>query len=240
MTSNVVQPSIVTLDEMTTAISGAGADLVALLRSLPASQADVAVPNLKWTAAEVGAHVVSLLQRGLRGERRWRTIEELAEVNDAHLADLAERDLKTLGDLLEVELIAAAPKWANIQLWISSFALGDLLVHAFDIARATGVPWIVRPDRAAVCMRAALPAMGLFIRPEIKNGPVEQLILGFGDGDNPLHIQVGNGMYSVTPGAGDGIPRSEADGGSVLLAVTRQVPSADELTDRFASWYLPI
>ncbi len=238
---NTAEPRTLSHGEMTAAISGAGADLVALLRSLPASAAEVAVPDLKWNVAEVAGHVVSLLQRARRRERHWSTIEELAEVNDAHLAELAERDLKALGDLLEAELIAFEPLWSNIQLWICSFALGDLLVHAFDIARATGTPWVMSPERGAVCMRAALPVMGLFVRPEIKGGPVDQLVLGFGDDGSPAHVQVGDvGSYRVTPDAPAGLPRSETDGASVLLAVTRHIPTGDELTDRFAGWFMPI
>jgi uncharacterized protein (TIGR03083 family) len=138
--------------------------------------ADGPVPGLEWSVAETAAHVIGEftdyaayaqgkkdpgppLDRNGGETPSWRN----AAANAAQLRRFADRDLARLADRLE----PAVEEFLTVDLGpepvpvpngltmsretMTSALLGELVVHGFDIARATGARWrIERPEALQV------------------------------------------------------------------------------------------
>jgi uncharacterized protein (TIGR03086 family) len=107
--------------------------------AVPLDQWDAATPCEGWTARDVVGHVVSIYQRAIRRVGETEPPEVMLDhpraawetMRDAYLAMLAtpgtlERSIPTpVGTMSLAELV-------------DSFAMGDLVVHSWDLAHATG------------------------------------------------------------------------------------------------------
>jgi uncharacterized protein (TIGR03083 family) len=253
----VIKANMVTYEQMREAAGPTAREFATLGREMPPERACNRVPGLEWTAAEVAAHMVTVIRRGYADPRRANSLEELAELNATCVAELEERDPVRLAELF-IETLRESRQGASAEDVIPlhmglvadratamSYGLGDMLVHGVDIARATGQRWTVDPHRAALVVRAVLPAMAPWIRREVLDGPRQRVVFGLGDGGVPAVVEVGEGRYGAMSGrtddpASDDPDRTEADGATVLLAITGREAPTDPLLQRFCSWVLPI
>lgn len=238
--------AMVTHAEMRAAITSTAFEFIELVRSMPPQAVANPVPGLAWTAGDVVAHVIGLMAPG----REWRTRGELEAVNAHDITEVEERDPLRLAELLTEAVTASAgrklsdtevrERFGVERLTGLSYFLCDLLLHGRDIAAATGQPWTIQSDRAAVGLRVLLPGMLMWVRPEVVTGPQERVVFGFGDDGPPVLIEVGDGAYSAGPGSPADVARSDIDAASVLIAMVRHDATGDQLVDRFATWFLPI
>ena len=142
-----------------------------LLRAVPAG--DLPLARVDWSAAETGAHLVSLARRYRTMVRRSRRLpDSLAEDNRQALAEVGERDPKALADLLTAEVGVLLdvlgpdgdrPAWyfacPHTSAGLGAIMLTELLMHGLDLARATGRPWPLGRDQAAACVHGLVPAV---------------------------------------------------------------------------------
>ena len=142
-----------------------------LLRGMPAG--DLPLARVEWSAAETGAHLVSLARRYRVMVRRMRRLpSSLAEDNQRALAEVPERDPRVLADLLTTEvdvlLDVLGPDGDRPTFYfacphtsagLGAIMLTELLVHGLDLARATGTPWPISRDQAAACVHGLVPAV---------------------------------------------------------------------------------
>jgi uncharacterized protein (TIGR03083 family) len=123
------------------------------------------VPGTEWTIRDVTAHVASVIARyaeGPEGGGTWaerpadlaainqRSIEALAGVPMDELGARIDRDLAAL--VAQVRSYGDPPPSFRFHGGVEVRAdtglgilLGELLVHGWDIARATGRPWPIDP-----------------------------------------------------------------------------------------------
>ena len=146
-----------------------------LLRALP--DGDLALPRVSWSAAELGAHLVSLPRRYRRMAQTPQPFPaSLSAENHRELAAVSERDPGALADLLEVEVAALLAAFGNdgAQLvWyftvqhtvagVGAILLGELLLHGLDLARAGQRSWPITRAQALACLRGVLPAIVLTV-----------------------------------------------------------------------------
>jgi uncharacterized protein (TIGR03083 family) len=143
-------------------------------RALAAAPADLQVG--RWTAADVGAHVVTVINRytAFRPDRLANSPRGVDEINDrelealrgqppdaliATLADEMQRFHQQWGTDLVFPLDMPIPFHAgtiDVQAGLTN-ALGELLIHGRDLAIASGGEWPIEDrDAALLCGLGAL------------------------------------------------------------------------------------
>lgn len=164
------------------ALGTAGDRLVALVRSLSLSDGRQPVPCLGWTVADTAAHVVNVAGRLLGDRRRSTTPEDTQRLNQVCLDELAERDLGSLADRLEVDLdLVVRRVYPKVDFerqypfhaatTISggggaAFFLCELLVHGYDIALATQRDWEILAPGAQIAVRGPAEFWTTLFEPE--------------------------------------------------------------------------
>lgn len=173
------------------------ADAVARSAELWRSIADpgAPVPGLTWTAAQTAVHVVAdmgeyteALTRHVNGDPVALDIPDgsparaRTAVNDRHLTDVSERDMRRLADMLEETAarylaVAAAVDPSERAAVLTAdglvlepavmtcLLLGEQLVHGLDIARAGHRPWSIGRDDALMVIPAVLSLAPQYLRP---------------------------------------------------------------------------
>jgi uncharacterized protein (TIGR03083 family) len=154
---------------------------------------DAPAPGLTWTAAETAAHVIGdlrdyaqALTRHTNGymthpNRPTESPTRLsAKVNARHLAEVPERNLHRLADLLEEAatnyLAAAASADTSAEIptpnglvisppTMTCLLLGEQLLHGLDISRAAKSPWGVSPGDALLVVPGVLTVLPAYLRP---------------------------------------------------------------------------
>lgn len=210
----------IALPETRNALSPAAGRLADLLRSLPDTRARI--PGSRWTVGDAAAHVVMNMRTEAlvaAGEAvSWAqgatsapgTPRGVAELNAQGVAAEAERDPRALADMLVMAvsdfLAASATLPADHPMpsqyfqgpmaldlaGVTGAELGEMLVHGYDIAKATGRPWPVADGDARLALRAALRLVSAYVNPDtarghtggydlrIRGGP--RLVIRFTDG----------------------------------------------------------
>ncbi len=173
------------------------ADAVARSAQLWRSIADprAPVPGLAWTAAQTAAHVVGdmgeyteALTRHVNGDHAEIDIPDgsparaRTAVNDRHLTDISEREMRRLADMLEetaaryLAVAAAVDPSERASILtadglvlepavMTCLLLGEQLVHGLDIARAAHRPWSIGRDDALLVIPAVLGLAPQYLRP---------------------------------------------------------------------------
>jgi hypothetical protein len=174
------------------ALADAVARSAQLWRSI--GQSIAPVPGLAWTAGQTAAHVVGdmreyteALTRHVNGEHAAINIPDgspawaRTEVNDRHLIDVSERDLRRLADMLEetaARYLAAASLVDTTEpaailtadglvlepAVMTCLLLGEQLVHGLDIARGARRSWNISRDDALLVIPAVLGLAPKYLR----------------------------------------------------------------------------
>lgn len=232
-------------EEITTATSRVGE----LLRAMPAG--DVPLARVSWTAAETGAHLVSLPGRYRRTVNEPQPLpNSLAADNERELAAVPERDPRALADLLTTEVAELLDMLGtdgqrtvyyftirHTAAGVGSIMLTELLVHGLDLARAIRRPWPITGSQAAACIRGILPALVLMVDPAAARAATGTYHLRVrGHQDWTIHIH--DGAVTIEPGRP---PRADvhfsADPTAFLLNSYGHLGSARAvLTGRLVAW----
>jgi hypothetical protein len=175
------------------ALAGAVTRSAQLWRSVADSAAPV--PGLTWTAGQTAAHVVAdmreyteALTRHVNGDDAAIKIPDGSParariaVNDRHLIDVPERDLRRLADVLEetaasyLAVASAIDTSEHVEVLtadglvlepavMTCLLLGEQLIHGLDIARAGRRPWSIGRDDALLVIPAVLSLAPKYLRP---------------------------------------------------------------------------
>jgi uncharacterized protein (TIGR03083 family) len=178
--------SSVDLDAARTAVRRAADDFANLVASAP--DTGVPIPGSDWTVGDAAAHV-ALGTEAYLGYAHGRT-EPWVDVSDIAGGSLARSNAERL-DLEPVrepavlaarvraaatELLAAtegrsgdeAVTWNGLTVTLSAMlglGLGEYRLHGWDVAKALGRPWPIRPDDARLVLASALPLLPLLVDP---------------------------------------------------------------------------
>ncbi|HLG01893.1 MAG TPA: maleylpyruvate isomerase N-terminal domain-containing protein [Acidimicrobiia bacterium] len=243
---------------MAAALERAGGAFVALLRSLTREEGGMPIPGMRWTVTDTAIHMLNILRRGMGDRRRGDTLAGLAELNDLEISEVTVADVHEVADLLEADVAtyagllggltddAASSAVIDLHAGVRSdiptglsYQLFDYLAHGYDIATATHRSWDVPAPEAALVLRAALPALGPWVRPEILAGARQRTAFLLSDQGVGLEIVVGGGTYRVQQGPRDSTDWT-ADPVELFMAMAGRMESAVPEVARVASWYEPI
>lgn len=182
-----------------------------LLRALP--DGDLPLSRVSWSAAELGAHLVSLARRYRRMAQTSQPFPaSLSADNQREVAAVSERDPGALADLLEVEVTTLLeafgddgeqPTWyftvEHTVAGIGAILLSELLLHGLDLARACQRPWPITRAQAVACLRGILPALILTVDADATPKAAGTYHLHLRGGAD-WTIRVHEGAVSVEPG----------------------------------------
>ena len=174
------------------ALGGAVTRSAQLWRSVADSAAPV--PGLAWTAGQTAAHMVAdmreyteALTRHVNGDDAAIKIPDGSParariaVNDRHLIDVPERDLRRLADVLEetaasyLAVASAIDTSERVEVLtadglvlepavMTCLLLGEQLIHGLDIARAGRRPWSIGREDALPVIPAVLSLAPEYLR----------------------------------------------------------------------------
>lgn len=219
---------------------------------------DAPVPGLAWTAGQTAAHVVGdmreytqALSSHLGGDRADMDFPAgsparlRAAANERHLTDVGERDLRTLGDMLQetaVSYLAAAaavdPAEHHSVVTADSLVLepalmtclllGEQLIHGLDIARAAHRPWDIGREDALLVIPAVLALAPNYLRPNRTRGLSISFELRMrGAGRYRMAIEDGAGVVTAAGDRADCI--ITADPVTFLLIGYGRVPQLPQI-----------
>lgn len=229
----------------------------ALLRALPDGHPRTVGA---WSVRDVAAHLAGFWPTYLpilRGEGSpLARLEDLATWNATTLATVDERDLTKLAgrieDLLDETLLtvkalsddSVVPWHGGVPLPVGTALAalaGEPLVHGYDIARATGRAWEIRPGEARVVFMGLLPLLPHYVdRPEaadfrgrfdirLRGSREARVVLAFEDGllviERPDRVRA-DCYLSADPAA------------FLLVAYGRSNPWRPALTGKIVAWGL--
>jgi uncharacterized protein (TIGR03083 family) len=186
--------------------------VAALVRSVPDPEAPI--PNSEWRIADAAAHLVCAVGWHIDFARGWHSPYapgEGAAANAAKIAELGERRPDRLAQLylervqayLEVteHLPADKPVYFHFGLvvtlsMISCLAMGESMVHTYDIARAAKKPWRIDPQEASLFMGAIAPIMPFLLLPDKISGLTAAFQFKIRGGPSYI-VRIQNGMPNV-------------------------------------------
>lgn len=134
-----------------------------------------------WNIAETAAHLAlssPYFLQAARGQAELEDLDDNATLTVGAVANEPERDLRQLAQRIvegESALVAHAREcrgdpsvtpFQGISVPLSALLgveLGELIVHGFDIARASGLPWPVDPADAALALAGEVQVLPLLL-----------------------------------------------------------------------------
>ena len=208
-----------------------------------------------WTIGETAQHVSGAPEYFLaaaRGQAELRRLDAAEAGNARDLAVNPERNPQILADRLgrgEQALAAYAREadgdplvcpYAGVEVPLSTLlgvALGELLVHGFDIARAAGVPWHIERAHAVLVIQAGLPLLPYTLDKDRAAGVRLAIDLRL-RAIAPFIVRVEDSALTVEPGHGQRVDcHISADPGVyLLLAFNRIGPVKPMLRGKLITW----
>lgn len=203
------------------------------------------VPGLRWTAAELAAHVVADLRtytgvvagQGPVVAPGTAPAAELGTAeNQRQLAEYPERSL----DRLAAELTTAMPAFIaaasaapatpvgspiGVDLTpatLAAIVLGEQLIHGLDLARAAGRPWTIEASDARLVIPGVVELLPAYLNREAARGL--HAVYGLRSGDLRYQLAVDDGTATVGPPAGRADCVITADPVAFLLVGYNRIP----------------
>jgi len=242
-------------DQLISATEAAVGRLCAVLKSGP-NPDTLAVGT--WSVRDVAAHLASgipLYTKIVRGEGSTYThLDRIAELNDAGVAAIQDRDCTALANRIESAMagFAAAVRttpgdrkvaWhAGISLPVSTVTatlLGEALIHGCDIAQASGQPWVIPAAQAGLVFSGLLPVFPYFVNRAAAAGVRASFDIRLRGTDAPRAQMVfDDGTLHVASGATNSVDcHVSADPSAFLLVMYgRQGPLRPALTGKIVAW----
>lgn len=242
-------------NQLVIAYEAAMARVCALLRSGP--NPDTPAVGT-WTVRDVAAHLATgppLYTAIVRGKGSTYTrLDKMSDFNAAGLAAIPDRDCNALAGRLEsgiADFVAAVrttpgdPEVAwhgGILLPVSSvaaLALGEALIHGYDVAQASGRPWLIPPADARLIFSGALPVPPYFVNGADAAGVHVSFDVRLRGKDGPrVRFAFDDGTLHVSTGpAGPVDCHVSADPTAFLLVLYgRQGPLRPALSGKIHAW----
>jgi hypothetical protein len=171
----------------------------------------------RWSVAETGAHVAASFEVELdvlagRGTPQPDRLD-ITELNEHGLAHYPERDPRRVADRIDELAGAFADRLrsadASEQLtWhgglrlqpvtVGAVMLSDVLVHGFDIGRASATGWRIERPEAAAAVEGLLPLLPYYVDTEAARGFTATFELA-PRGGNPHLLQFLDGQLTIDP-----------------------------------------
>lgn len=205
------------IDQARTTLRATAARTAGLVETLP--DTGVPIPGSGWTVREVGVHLVTCGVRyaGMaQGEPLGYSSlapEECARMNDQLIADIPESDPVKLAALMQegTERLLAASAPCNDEselVWhcqtritvahLVAICTAEHLIHGYDIATATGRPWPIRPEDAALALFGYGVGYGLCLNPAATAGHTAGYGLELRTGER-FTVRFVDGEYRLEP-----------------------------------------
>jgi uncharacterized protein (TIGR03083 family) len=250
-------PMSVDLDDVRAAVSKAAERVSALIRSAPDPRA--AVPGSSWNISEIAAHLA------LIGEHYARNASgsaepfvdvsdapggSIARTNEGRLESEPERDVTALAGRVREgasSLVLATEGRSSDDpvLWngqpltagaLLGIALGEYLVHGFDLSRALSRDWVIDPTDARLVLASVLPLLPLLVNPETTATVAASFDLRVRGGIR-VAVRIDHGTMTVHhPGEGADCHVSAAPVDLLLVAYGRRSPWVPALTGSIVAW----
>jgi len=215
----------------------------------------------RWTVGDVAAHVAAgacALQRIAAGEGSpygSATVEGIAESNDRLKAEIDPRDIQALVDRIGLGAKALAnaalaqdgdptvPHHAGLPVPVSAvlgLAVGEALVHGYDIAHATGRPWRMPPAWAYTAFRSFVPIVPYFVdQDRVGDMRARFDVRMRGDGAPRVVFDLADGELTIQlpePGRRADCYVSAESTALLLVMYGRIGPSVPALTGKVLAW----
>ncbi|HVT20964.1 MAG TPA: maleylpyruvate isomerase family mycothiol-dependent enzyme [Mycobacteriales bacterium] len=177
-------------------------------------QPDLPVPNSKWNAHDVAAHLVSMAGRYLNADRKLaRTQRELEEMNDR---EIAEFETATMGELIgrlrsrnakynvfwpEQALDTMFPYRDGFPLdaaTLRSNWVTELMVHGRDVAVAAGEQWPLDDTSCLLTLRVLAQVLPRYIHPA---GAADYTLVVAPAGGTPFSVVIKDDTAQIEPSA---------------------------------------
>jgi SCP-2 sterol transfer family len=236
----------VILADARAALDEQGRRFAALVGSLPTTATPIV--GSEWTIRQAAVHWG--MGMGVYAELATGTpspIESLldkapvAAINSAFCADVPETDPGKLAGLILDGLdrflnVTAGRRGDQDVMWhcgtrvdladLAGLALGEYLIHGYDVATTVGRPWPIAPEPAALALRGYLPMYALIVNPQAASGLTATYRIELRGGEK-FTVRFTDGAYRLEPPASGPVDCTiTADPVAFLLVVTGRLPAA--------------
>ena len=205
------------------------------------------VPGLRWTAAELAAHVVADLRTytgvvagqgpvvapGTAPAAELGTAEnqrQLAEYPERSLDRLAAELTRAMSAFIAATEAAAPGEEVGTPIGVAmtpatlaAIVLGEQLIHGLDLARAAGRPWSIDAADARLVIPGAVEMLPAYLNRAAARGVHTRYELRVG-GDLRYQLAVDDGAATVGPPAGKADCVITADPVAFLLVGYGRIP----------------
>jgi len=214
-----------------------------------------------WTVGDVVAHIASAMSvlpaiaEGKGSPYRSITVEAIAETSDRRNAEIDTRDIPTLVDRIRLGAKAftdaalaqhgdpEVPYHAGVPVPVSvtlGLAVGEALVHGYDIAHANHRPWPMPRAWAYTAFRSFAPVVPLFLdQDRVGDMRARFDVRMRGDGAPRMVFDVADGELTIQlpePGRKSDCYLS-ADPTALLLVLYGRIgPTVPALTGKVLAW----
>ncbi|MGN6475349.1 MAG: hypothetical protein ACTHK4_17090 [Mycobacteriales bacterium] len=195
-----------------------------------------------WTAHDTAAHLVAMVGRYLKPNRRLATgprdvdlinKEELQELESATMGELTgrlrSRYAKYLAFWAGLPLEMVLPIRDDLPLDVASLRtnwITELLIHGRDMALAAGDEWPLDDTSCLLAMRLLAQALPGYLR---NVGPIDYTLAIAPAGGLPFSVVIRGGTTEVQPTAVDGADRLSGSPSALVLLFSGRIDLAEAL-----------
>ncbi|HVT65957.1 MAG TPA: maleylpyruvate isomerase N-terminal domain-containing protein [Mycobacteriales bacterium] len=201
---------------------------------------DLAVPNSRWSAHDVAAHLVTMAGRYLNADRKLaRTRRELEEMNDREIADFGTATMGELVGRLRSRVAKYNVFWPEQALdemfpyregfpldagTLRSNWIAELLVHGRDVAIAAGEQWPLDDTSCLLMLRVLAQVLPRYLH--VAGADDYSLVIAPGGG-MPFSILVTDGVARIEPSAISDSDQISGSPAALVLLLYRRIDLAE-------------
>lgn len=189
-------------------------ELARVIDLLQRVEPDTPIPNSKWTAHDVGAHLVTVIGRYLKPDRKLPTSpreidvineQEMLEFKSATMGELVgrlrSRNAKYVAFWPELPVDQQLQVRSGIPLDVAALRtnwISELAIHGRDVALATGEPWQLDNNCCLLTLRLMAYMLPSYLRPGGQSGDI---LVVAPDGAMPFSLVIKGTVAEMQPGA---------------------------------------